>query len=231
MIRPQDDTPHRAGLRDPESKVQSAPDTLKRKEARVNRKQWIVVGILVTVFLVVGVVSLRGNNADNPPDATQEGPVPELTYCNEEYSGPCIVSFGLDAEGNMLVNLLLPSLSFPHFRLKIVRGETEFHFNCRRLSVARNNAYCTGEKIPPGEILHLMLISTRGGDLLAEGYLSIIGLAFPTVEVVSATPEITPTESTATPLTTGSPTSTPLTQPSTPTPTRTKPSYPYPSYP
>lgn len=195
----------------------------------MNRKQWIILGILVTVLLVVGVVSLRGDNAEDPPNALQQGPVSELTYCSEEHSGPCIVSFSLDAEGNMLVNLLLPSLSFPHFRLKILRAGDEYDYNCRRLSVARNNAYCTGEKVPPGETLHLMLLSTRGGDLLAEGYLSIIGLAFPTVEVVSATPEITPTEPTAIPLT-GSPTSTPTQfQPFPPTTTRTKPSYP--SYP
>lgn len=195
----------------------------------MNRKQWIIVGILVTVLLVIGVVSLQGNNAGDLPDAIQQGPVSELTYCSEEHSGPCIVSFSLDVEGNMLVNLLLPSLSFPHFRLKILRGGNEFDYNCRRLSVARNNAYCAGEKVPPGETLHLMLISTRGGNLLAEGYLSIIGLAFPTVEVVSVTPEIAPTEPTAIPLT-GSPTSTPTqSQPFSPTPTRTKPSYP--SYP
>ncbi|MCK6540331.1 MAG: hypothetical protein L6Q26_09755 [Anaerolineales bacterium] len=195
----------------------------------MNRKQWIVVGILVTILLVIGVVSLLGNNAEDSPEAIQEGPVPELTYCNEENSGPCIVSFGLDADGDMLVNLLLPSLSYPHFRLKILRGETGFDYACRRLSVGRNNAYCSGEKVPPGEILHLMLISTRGGDLLAEGYLSIIGLAFPTVGVVSVTPEIMPTEPTAIPLT-GSPTSTPTQfQPFPSTPTRTKPSYP--SYP
>jgi len=108
----------------------------------------------------------------------------------------------------------------------VLRGTQEIVYDCRRVNTAPNSAYCIGEKLPPGETLHLMLFSTRDDTLLAEGDLSIIGLAFPTMEVVSPTP-VTVTAGTPTVQLT-------RTQPSvrTPTPTRTPPSYPNPtSYP
>ena len=77
-----------------------------------------------------------------------------------------------------------------------------------------------------------MIISTKDETLLAEGDLSIIALAFATVEVV--TPTLGPTEAPAAPAPTESSTETPDFVLSTLTPlplsTSTEPSYP-PSYP
>lgn len=194
----------------------------------MNRRTWIAAGI-VTVFLILVVLFLLKDNADDPADMGEHIPVAGLSYCNEEQSKPCVVSFSLDADENMLVNLLLPETSFPAFHLKITRGESEIGYQCQRVSTALNTAYCIGKKLPPGETLHLMLLSNREEILLAEGDLSIIGLAFPTLEVVIPTLETTTAEPTATP------------EPTKafdfilPTPTQTpipiRPSYPNPSYP
>ena len=192
----------------------------------MNRKQWIIAGIIITVLLVGGILLLQFMDTDDPQSAVLGTPASSLTYCNDEGSRPCIVSFGVDVDGNMLVNLLLPDRFFPAFYLKVLRGTQEIVYDCRRVNTAPNSAYCIGEKLPPGETLHLMLFSTRDDTLLAEGDLSIIGLAFPTMEVVSPTP-VTVTAGTPTVQLT-------RTQPSvrTPTPTRTPPSYPNPtSYP
>jgi hypothetical protein len=228
VIHPQDDTPHHSDLHDTKYKVQSSHDTLDRNEARVTQKQWSVAGIVITILLAVGLMVFQPGNPDDGPQAAVQGtPASSLTYCSDEQTRPCVVSFSVDVDGNMLVNLLLPDRFFPSFYLMVRRGQQEILYDCRRVNAAPNSAYCIGEKLPPGEVLHLMLLSTGDDILLAEGDLSIIGLAFPTMEVV------TPTPITATP---GTPTVSPTpTRPSfrtpTPAPTRTAPSYPNPSYP
>lgn len=203
---------------------------MDEKEARVKRKQWIVTGIIVIILLAGGTLLLQINTSAGPQEPTPQGPVSGLAYCSDDQVRPCVASFSLDMDGNMLVNLLLPDRFFPSFRLEILRSADKILLDCRRSNTAPNSAYCVGERLPPGETLHLMLVSTRDDVLLAEGSLTIIGLAFPTLEVVSPTPEIAPTEPTAVPLTDLPVTPTPS-LPLMPSPTHTKPSYPNPSYP
>lgn len=198
----------------------------------MNRKLWIVAGIVVTVLLVVGIAALLNRHPTNIVDAIQSVPALKLDYCAEEQVKPCVVSFSTDINDNMLVNILLPDISFPNFYLKIVRGDIESTYDCQKVREAVNNAYCIGEKIPPGEILHLKLISVRDAILLAEGDLSIIGLAYPTLGVAVPTLQETPTVATeASTPTHESPTQTPLSLLILPTSTETLSSYPNPSYP
>ena len=192
----------------------------------MNRKQWVIAGIIVIVLFTIGIIFLLNKRSGEPTEAVTNAPVSNLVYCNDDQVKPCIVSFGIDADGNMLVNLLLPDISFPRFYLKIVRGEEDVLYECRRVISAPNNAYCIGSMLAPGETLHLMFLSTIDDSLLAQGDLPIIGLAFPTLEIAipTNTPTMTPlvTESTAT---NDFVLSTP-TQPSYPNQ-----SYPTPSYP
>jgi hypothetical protein len=127
----------------------------------------------------------------------------------------------------MLVNLLLPDLAFPRFYLSINHNEGEIIYDCQRVQGTIYNAYCIGAKIPPGEPLHLVLVSVRDDTLLAEGELSIIGLAYPTLEVATAL--------TLTPAPTAAPTiilPTPTKKPSqSPTASYPNPPYPNPPYP
>ena len=196
----------------------------------MNRKQWIMIGIIITVLLVMSYFLLQMNRSDDSGE-TGEGISVDLAYCTDEGVKPCVVSFGLDVDGNMLVNILLPDLTYPGFYLQIMRGEVSVSYSCRRITATPNNAFCIGEKLPPGESLYLRLISTRDNLLLAQGELSIIGLAFPTMEI--AVPTDVPTDVSVTPDLTETPDfilSTP-TQIVFPTPTRTPPSYPNTSYP
>jgi hypothetical protein len=85
-----------------------------------------------------------------------------------------------------------------------------------------------------------MLIVEEDDVLLAEGELSIIGLALPAVDIVSATPEIIITVSLTAPVLTDKPTDVPgfvsptpipataKIRPPTTIPTQTKPAYPNP---
>jgi hypothetical protein len=116
----------------------------------------------------------------------------------------------------MLVNILTPETSFPAFYLKIVHEKGESIYECQKAEGFPENVYCIGEEMQAGKILQFLLISRRGGTLLAEGNFAIIGLALATPEVASPTPTVDLT---------ASPTPDPL---RTPTPIRT-PSYPNPS--
>jgi hypothetical protein len=188
----------------------------------VNRKQWIITGIIVTVLIAIGFTLWRMYRPDDIAETGESISILDLAYCAEEQVNPCVVSFSLDSDDNMLVNFLIPDLSFPNFYLKVTRDEGDVSYECQRVESAPNNAYCTGIKLPPGETLHLMLFSVKDDALLAEGDLSIIGLAFPNIEIALPTPTDASTE-------TPSPT-----EPSSfnlPTPTQTQPAYPNPSYP
>ena len=200
----------------------------------------MIAGILLTVVIVIGVMFLRNKEPDAPVVTVQGTPASVLEYCSDEGVKPCVVSFGLDMDGNMLVNLILPENSFPNFYLKIARGGNTLKYICRRVGTTPLSAYCFGEKLPPGELLHLMLFSIEDDALLSEGDLSIIGLALPTLAVVTPTfEESTPTEETAPLMTeeipTESPTPIQLPPPATSTPTPLSypnpTSYPNPSYP
>ena len=182
----------------------------------MNRRQLNIGGIAITILLILGVVILQNKRSNGSTERVPGGPVSALVYCSSSDIKPCIVSFSLDADNNMLVNLLLPDLSFPKFYLQVTRGEVNISYECQRIAAVPNNAFCIGEQLPPGETLHMMLISSRDDTLLAEGWLSIIGLAFPTMGVVSPTASTTPTaeptatiESTSTPSPIQSPTRTP----------------------
>jgi hypothetical protein len=161
------------------------------REVQVNQRQMNIGGIVLTVLLIVGVFILRNRRSNGFIESSQSTLASELVYCSSSDIKPCVVSFSLDEDDNMLVNLLLPDLSFPKFYLQITRGEVEIYYQCQRILAAPNTAHCIGEKLQPGETVYLKLISTRGDILLAEGSLSIIGLAFPTMGVVTPIPEMT----------------------------------------
>lgn len=206
------------------------------KEASVNRKQWIIAGVIV-VLVVIGLLALSGGGLDNPQATGENDPVHALAYCADEQARPCIVSFSADARENMIINFLLPDLSFPAFYLKVVRGGGETTYACQRVTSAPNTAYCAGPKQPPGEALVFQMISSRDETLLAEGNLSIIGLAFPTLGIAISTPQ----EQAPLAVLVESPTPTALsllvlppvteTLPTVPAPSYPNPSYPNPSYP
>lgn len=192
-----------------------------------NRKQLIILGLILTI-VVLGVFVLllnRPGKQTDPNFGISQTDVSELAYCNEKQVKPCVVSFGLDVDNNMLVNILLPDLSFPVFYLEIIRGEINVSYSCKRITATPNNAYCIGEKLPPGESLHLMLLSTKDDVLLAQGNLSIIGLAFPTLEIAI------PTDVPVTPGSIGTPDFILSTSTQVQLSTRTPPAYPNPSYP
>ena len=193
------------------------------KENCVNRNRLIIgAAVLVVLILLLTYGLIQGRNGQ--PRAGERSPLTELAYCNSDNVRPCIVSFSLDSDGNMLVNIITPSSSFPAFYLKIVHEKGETTYECQKVEKFPANVYCIGEAMQVGKILQFLLISKNGDKVLAEGSFAIIGLALPTPED-QLTASVTPTPEG--PL--GTVTATPTRVKSTPSPSYPNPPYPNPS--
>jgi len=189
----------------------------------VNQNRLIIgVAILVGLIFLLLYALIQGRNGQ--PRAGQKSPLAELAYCNSDNVRPCIVSFSLDSDVKMLVNILTPGSSFPAFYLQIVHERGESIYECQKVGKLPANIYCTGEEMQVGKLLQFLLISKNDNTILAEGRFAIIGLALPTPEdQLTASLTLTPTEEQ------GSVTATPTRVKSTPSPSYPNPSYPNPS--
>jgi hypothetical protein len=181
----------------------------------------IVLGIVILILAVLGLFRLR----DSPKQqVSPRSHIVKLGYCNPGGVKPCLVSFSLDAENRMLVNLLIPA-GYADFYMTISGESEENQYECKKLEEFPTHVTCTGKPMYPGAKLHFTLISTATGQTFAKGDFTMIGLLLPT----------TVAESTETPVTTetveptASPTSFLLVLP-TRTPPATPSSYPNPSY-
>ncbi len=117
----------------------------------------------------------------------QREPLPSFGYCNLRQARPCILSFNLDADGDMVIQILTDSLE--DFYIKIKYEEGEHMYVCQRATQYSRNVACTGAAVPVGETLNFLLISKEANTTLAQGSFPIIGLALATPEIsVSPTP-------------------------------------------
>jgi len=187
----------------------------------------IGVGLALFVLFGLGILPLKRGS-----QISHRLPVLDLGYCGSTDAKPCIVSFSLDAQGRMLVNILTPNASFPKFYLKITHNKGESLYECSKVKGSSTSVSCVGEGMQPGEVLQFSLVSAHDDTLLATGSFSIVGLALATPEINISSP--TPGEEATS---SGEPTASPTAGPGpierTPTPIRPdpSPSYPNPSYP
>jgi hypothetical protein len=149
----------------------------------------LILGISIITVLVISGMALWRNWKEGQARVEQRFPLQELRYCSSDPTTPCVVSFSLDADGNMLVNFLTDGAFYPDFYLKIKAGENEHFYACEKVNTFATSVYCTGKALPVGQILQFFLISINGEVLLAQGNFPIIGIALAGPEVfLSPTP-------------------------------------------
>lgn len=162
----------------------------------MNRNRWIVGLVILAVFLILIVTGsaslslLRKWNSRGAQVHARE-PLPSLRYCSSEQNRPCILSFTVDARENMVVNVLTDRAASPDFYLKIGQAESESIYQCQKVQGFSTSFYCTGEKMPLGDVLQFRIVSKKADLTLAEGSFPIIGMAVATPEVY-ATPTFIP---------------------------------------
>jgi len=153
-----------------------------------------LVSLVVFIVLVVGGIGFLLSRLRTQPKAHQRTPILQLAYCNSNNLKPCIVSFSLDADGRMLVNLLTPSKTYPDFYLTISNNATKNRYECQQVEDFPTNVYCIGTEMYPGETLQFTINALEDDQVLAEGEFTIIGLQLPNpADETTATPSVTET--------------------------------------
>jgi len=153
----------------------------------------MILAVLIILVTVVSV-SLFSNWNSRRGHVNQRTPLLSLGYCSTKQVKPCILSFTLDSDGSMSINIQIDSSSPPDFYLKVRQDEGESIYKCQKVKGFSTSVACIGKALPPGEVLQFLMLSTDEDILLAEGSFPIIGLAV-------ATPEIVLTPTPRTPLT------------------------------
>ena len=144
----------------------------------VNRNR-LILGISISIVLVIlisGLVLWRQSQRGQAR-VDQRFPLQGLKYCSPSPVTPCVVSFSLDAKGNMLVSFLTDGAFYPDFYLKIKAGKEEHIYVCEKVNTFSTSVYCTGKAMPVGEVLQFFIISLNEDVVLAQGNFPIIGMA------------------------------------------------------
>jgi hypothetical protein len=158
----------------------------------------LILGITISALLIILVISgsalLRNWNSSRAGTGKRE-PLAGLGYCSSTQVKPCILSFGLQPDGNMLVDILTDR-STPDFYLKIKSDRGETTYACQKARENSTLVSCTGQTAQLGEVLQFLLISTQEDTALAEGRFPVIGLALATPEIYQTpTPRYAPGKS------------------------------------
>jgi hypothetical protein len=160
----------------------------------VNRNR-LLAGAAVLVFLMVlmtaAAILLRRAWNNRQSQTGEREPLPGLSYCSSSLVKPCILSFNLDPDGNMIINILTEGSSFPDFYLKVKNEERENVYRCENALGFPTNFSCRGETMPVGEVLQFLVVATRDDLPLAQGTFPIIGMALATPEI-AMTPTFIP---------------------------------------
>ena len=160
------------------------------KEDEVNRNRLIVGLVILAMFItlvIFGVILLLRQWNSGQAQVGQREPLPGLHYCNPNQVRPCILSFQLDASGRMAINILT-NTSSEEFYLKIRLEDREHIYPCEKVQGFSSRVTCLGEKLPVGETLQFVMVSSDEETSLAAGTFPIIGLAIATPDIF-----ITPT--------------------------------------
>jgi hypothetical protein len=155
------------------------------KEDLVNRNQLIVGLFTLAVFLtlaIFGSILLLRQWNSRQVDVGQRQPLQGLSYCSSIQLRPCILSFSVEANGNMVINLLTDRRA-TNVYLKVRQDQRETIYQCQKVEGFSTNLACAGEKLPVGEALSFVIVSSEEDVALAEGTFPIIGLAIATPEI------------------------------------------------
>lgn len=163
------------------------------KEDYVNRNRLIAGFVILAVFtslVIIGSVILIRSWNSKPAETGQREPLAGLSYCSSRQLRPCVLSFSLDENGNMIINMLADRQA-TNVYLKVRQGERETIYPCEKVQGFSSSLACTGAKMPVGEAFSFVVVSTEADIALAEGTFPIIGLGIATPEVF-VTPTFVP---------------------------------------
>lgn len=144
----------------------------------------MVAAFMILILCASIFLFMKWNNKAASIGARE--PLARLGYCSQETVKPCILSFHLDSDGRLVINLLTEGSPEPDFYLKVKQGRHENLYICQKAKGFSNQVACVGKTVPVGEVAQFILINPHDSKPFAEGRFPVIGLAL-------ATPGIAPT--------------------------------------
>jgi hypothetical protein len=154
------------------------------------------VGIICLVawfsILTTVVQNLLASRESKDPVAV------DLTLCDEDASGLCIVTFGADNQNLMVIHFQLPNEDYPAFYVKATNRGTTNMYSCevdkveavdktrvdkaetdetKVIGTAPNRAYCTGVRTPLGETIDIEVYTIDKDKLIARGTFLVSAIA------------------------------------------------------
>lgn len=167
----------------------------------MDKKRLIIIlsiaGIAALLVIVTSVTLISRYLRDRETRPAVE--VVNVTACDADASGLCVVSFGVDNVNRMVINFRLPSADFGTFYVKARYADTTLVFPCQVVEGVPTSVYCTGERTPLGLPIEIQVYATDGDVLIARGILLVSAVALPTMPQYTRTPPITSTYTPGTP--------------------------------
>ncbi len=162
---------------------------------KTNTKQLLIIsGILLAVLLASSLAILDLRKPKNVID--------RVTLCDADARELCIVNFGTDILGNMIINFQLPDTDYPLFYVKASNRGIVNAYPCETSSSAANVS-CNGARTPLGEYLDVEVYSAGEDTLMAQGRFIVSALLRITPDSPkdggTPTDELTPIPGTADP--------------------------------
>lgn len=150
-----------------------------------NRFFIILGGILAVFILGLGaLVMFKSIRGSSDPSVVQ------ITWCNENASGLCVVSFSTDSTDRMIINFQWPETDYPQFYVKGINRDIANIYSCEADLVNQTSTHCIGVRTPLGETIDVEVYSTDGDIIIARGRFVVSALLVSTP--IIAPPSLTP---------------------------------------
>ena len=139
-----------------------------------------VLLILYIIFPLIKNLYLSNYNSDN---------IIDITLCDLDARDLCIVTFGTDISGRMIINFQLPGADYPAFYVHGANRETDNTYKCETAKAVPTTVYCTGMRTPLGEAIDIKVFATENNLLIARGKIVVSAMIFSTPVNLSTIPE------------------------------------------
>jgi len=143
------------------------------------RHVFIILGAVGIIFLMawfsilVSVVqNLRASKNEN-----KDPVVVDLTLCDKDASGLCIVTFGADDQNLMVIHFQLPNEDYAPFYVKATNRGTTNMYSCETAKATPTVVYCSGVRTPLGETIDIEVYAIATDKLIARGKFLISAIA------------------------------------------------------
>ena len=150
----------------------------------------VILLLLVVMAVIAGTVRILRERAQNAPTGA-----PEMTLCDVDPSGPCLMSFAANLLDQMVINLRLPGEDYPALYAVVTSREVSTRYACQAAESDPASISCTGPRTPLGEPVDLTIFNAESGEAMAQGTFMVAAIALPspvnyTMEAVDITPEL-----------------------------------------